>query len=82
VYPTKGYRVTLLHREDAIYDVAWFKTWTATTPGFPGREQVILMQNGITAYTDDWFMPGHGVVLYWFPRPVPQQSADASQSTP
>ena len=67
-YPTKGFRVTLLYREDMTYDVAWFRAWTTGAADYPGREQVVLMPTGITAYTDEWLLPGHGVILYWFPR--------------
>lgn len=65
-YPTKGFRVTLLYRPDVLYDVAWFTNWTGPATDFPSRAQFILMPTGVTAYTDEWMMPGNGVILYWF----------------
>ncbi|MGE3651564.1 MAG: hypothetical protein AB7G10_24755 [Reyranellaceae bacterium] len=66
-YPTHGFRATILYRAGMAYDVAWLKSWTGLTGDFPGREQVIEMPTGITAYTDEWVLPGNGVILYWFP---------------
>ena len=68
-YPTKAFRSTLLYKDGMTYDVAWFKAWTRFLGDFPGREQVELMPRGITAYTQEWLLPGHGAILYWFPKP-------------
>ena len=81
-YPTKGFRVTLLHSKVSAFDCAWFKSWTTVARDFPGREQVVLMPNGITAYTDEWLMPGHGVVLYWFERSTPRVVAPGEVQYP
>lgn len=70
-YPTKGFRASLQYKEGMTYDAAWFKSWTEVAKDFPGREQMEVYPNGISAYTDEWLMPGHGVMLSWFkPEPV------------
>jgi len=65
-FPTRGYRVTLWYTEGNVYDVAWFRPISSSLSNRRADDKVVRMRNGVTAYTDDWLLPGNGVVLYWF----------------
>jgi len=52
--PTKGCEATLSYKEGIMYDVAWFR---------PGQHRAQTTPNSITAYTHEWLLPGHGLVL-------------------
>ncbi len=71
-YPTKGFRATLLYKEGMAYDVAWFRSWNRVPNDYPWREQVEVLPTGITAYTHEWLLPGHGTILYWFNKNIRQ----------
>ena len=66
-YPTKGFRASLFFTPDLTYDAVWFRSATEVEWRPPGRGEAVTHLNGIEVSTNDWLLPGHGVVLFWFP---------------
>lgn len=72
-YPTKGMRTYLIYKEGLCWDVAWFKFWDKTESGFPlGETQV--NPRGVMTHTQEWLLPGDGVIMYWFPGDAAPQN--------
>jgi hypothetical protein len=67
-YPSYGVSATLHFSEDYAYDCAWFMACPPSS-NIPGRGQVNYPPNGISVRTNDWMLPGEGVVLYYCPKP-------------
>jgi hypothetical protein len=66
-YPTKGFRASLFFTPELTYDAVWFRSATEVEWRPPGRGEAVTHLNGIEVFTNDWLLPGHGVVLFWFP---------------
>lgn len=69
-YPTRGFSMQLIYKDGVGFDFSWFKDQKDVPADFPARDQVTHMPTGITAHTNDWLLPGHGVSLFWFPTKV------------
>jgi len=66
-YPTKGFRVTFRYLPNHQYDCTWYKNWRKTPRLIMGRSHIQKLNNGITAETNDWILPGEGVAISWYP---------------
>jgi len=66
-YPTEGFSAQLTFEHDYDYDSAWMRAapWGKTEEIFQRGSRQDL-GNGIIASTNDWVLPGEGVILYWF----------------
>jgi hypothetical protein len=67
-YPTCGFQFTIRHGDDFIYDCAWFKNWGPQPSYQDGREKHQMVPNGISAFTNDWVLPGEGIAISWHQR--------------
>lgn len=67
-YPTNGLRVSFRYLENLSYDSAWLKSWELNTGIKAGREHLQTHNDGLTAYTNDWVLPGEGIVFSWHPK--------------
>ncbi len=65
-YPTSGFHVTLRFDESKRYDCVWFNAWNLGGGIKAGQEGHQLLHNGITAFSNDWLLPGDGVVFGWY----------------
>jgi hypothetical protein len=74
-YPTRGFTAMLSYREDMHYDVAWMLGEDSDVPA--SRGQVETFMGGISAITQEWIMPGSGVILYWFKPETDRQPESA-----
>lgn len=70
-YPTIGFRCSLFYKAGLVYDAAWFKTLAKgpDTKDLWGRDDIEITPTGVSATSNQWLIPGDGVVLYWFPEP-------------
>jgi hypothetical protein len=76
-YPTKGFRASLFYTPDRSYDAVWFRAATEVEWRPPGRGEAVSHLHGIEVFTNDWLLPGHGVVLFWFPPALGATSTEA-----
>ena len=64
-YPTQGMRVSLTFDSERLYDCAWFRRCEVEQK-VPSRDILDSRPDGITVSTNNWILPGEGVVLYYY----------------
>ena len=73
-YPTRGFNVTLNDSGGQDYDGVWSKATKPLEKGFPGRKELRILPNGISAVTNDWVLPGEGIAFSWMREPAEQNN--------
>jgi len=66
-YPSQGLHASLTFNEEYSYDCAWFKL---SPPPYVSHDNVNtqINPNGIKTFTNDWLLPGEGVLLSFSKR--------------
>ncbi len=68
-YPTHAYSCALHYRPEFEYDYTWFSSNRRVSGDFAGEESVQRFHSGIKVSTNDWMLPGEGIVLTWKRKP-------------
>src|SRR2546425_7343567 len=76
-YPCRGFKVSLQFEEGLFYDCGFFSA-VASKKLSLDRGTVIRQSNSITFQTNDWVLPGEGVVVYYYsPAEVTRRISEA-----
>jgi hypothetical protein len=67
-YPTLGYKVTMRYTDKYDYDCCWFRANCHTDIYKLNEAQQSIYNDGITAITNDWVLPGDGATLCWYKK--------------
>lgn len=66
-YPSQGFQISMTYSELYVYDCAWFLQCDNSQDN-PPTGRVDHVNNGIHAKTNEWVMPGEGVMIYYAPK--------------
>ncbi len=64
-YPSQGFHVSLTFTDEFKYYCGWFIHCDPLTD-IPTRGRVDSLKNGISVRTNDWVLPGEGVIIYYY----------------
>jgi hypothetical protein len=66
--PTQGLKVSMRYTDDFDYEGCFFKAITSEKDLQTINDQERTYSDGISLTTNDWVLPGYGVVLAWYKK--------------